>query len=95
MQSHCPPSLTGLPGAIGQLTLGPRGDYGVVLGGRSQLRLRKAVPRQKGQPLELGSKGVRAGLDEPSLEVGGEVSSPGGGNWPRGRPLHVRDVGKS
>lgn len=61
MYSHCPLSLIGPPRAIGQLTLGLKGDYGDVSGGWSQLRVRKTAPQRKGWLLEIGSKSVREG----------------------------------
>ena len=54
---------------LGQLTLGHKGDPGDVPGPWSQVRVRRAVPQQKGQLLEIGSEGMRAGLDEPHWEV--------------------------
>lgn len=52
---------------------------------------KKGSPKAEGAASRDRHKGVRAGLDEPSLED----SSPGGVDWQLGRPLHVRDVGKS
>lgn len=67
----------------------------MVLGGWSQLRMRKAAPQQKELLLEIGSEGVRPGLDEPIWEVCGEDSSLGGVDWKLKWPLRSRALRES
>lgn len=62
MQSHCPSSLIGPLGANRAADFGPQRRLGEILGGWSQLRVRKAVPQQKELLREISSEGVRVGF---------------------------------
>lgn len=62
--------------------MGPNRDYGDVIRGWSQLRVRKAVVGSRGLLLELGSEGKRAGVGR----LWGEFLPK---SW---RPPHIRTV---